>query len=89
MHQRNILESLDLERLSDLQQARQAEMRMIARLQRELGSKVPHGEAARAKFSRKLVVAAAVGVVIAIAIAQVVGAASAAGGGAGGPMAAM
>jgi hypothetical protein len=91
MHTRHNPESLPLERLSDFQQARQAEMRMYARLQRELGPIQPYGKQARAQFLRKVGVAAAVGVLIALAIAQVVGAAVAAsgGGGGGGAMAVM
>ncbi len=91
MHQRNNPDSLDVARLSDLQQARQAEMRMHTRLQRQLEPRNPYSPAARAAFRRKLVLVAAAALLIVLAIAQIAGAAAAASGGGGGgrPFAAM
>ena len=84
-------DSLNIHQLSDLQQARQAEMRMVARLERDLRVPAGYGKQARARFQRRLAAAAAMAVLVALALAQFVSAAGAATGGGGGghPLAAM
>jgi hypothetical protein len=72
-----------------LQQARQAEMRMVARLERDLQMPAGYGKQARSRFQRRLAAAAAVAVLTARPLALCAAPAAPPGGGGGRPLAAM
>jgi hypothetical protein len=89
MFHHNNPDSMNIHELSDMQQARQAEMRMVARLEHDLRVPADYGKKARLRFRRRLATAAAVAVLVALALAQFAAAASASGGGGGRPLAMM
>ena len=74
MYPRNVVDQIEPSGLSDLQQARHAEMRMVSRLEQALRPQNPYGSAAGWLLRRKRVIAVVAALILAVAIAGIVAA---------------